>query len=93
MSLFNVCHWWSAQCSDLEENYDVSSLLCARFGLVHEEKDYIVVGSHSGHLSIYYPTYELDADNQVVGYKPTDLLFEQQQSLPILGVYAGRFSA
>lgn len=92
--MFNVCHWWSTQCSDLDENYDVASLLCARFGLADEEKDYIVVGSHGGHLSIYYPSYELDQTNdRAIGYRATDLLFEQQQSMPILGVYAGRFSA
>lgn len=93
MSLFSVCNWWTAQCSDLEENYDAASLLCARFGLEDQEKDYIVVGSQGGHLSIYYPSYELDANDEVIGYRHTDLLFEQQQSAPILGVYSGRFSA
>uniref|UniRef100_A0A1I8P5F1 PTHB1 N-terminal domain-containing protein n=1 Tax=Stomoxys calcitrans TaxID=35570 RepID=A0A1I8P5F1_STOCA len=93
MSLFNVCNWWSAQCSDLDENYDVASLLCARFGLDEQEKDYIVVGSHTGQLSIYYPSYEQDANGNSVGYKATDLLLEIQTEHPILGVYAGRFSA
>uniref|UniRef100_A0A1B0B5V8 Protein PTHB1 n=1 Tax=Glossina palpalis gambiensis TaxID=67801 RepID=A0A1B0B5V8_9MUSC len=93
MSLFNVCTWWSAQCSDLGENYDVASLLCARFGLEDQEKDYIVIGTHAGHLSIYYPSYELDATGNTYGYRATDLLLEQQGNSPILGVYAGRFTA
>lgn len=93
MSLFNVCNWWTSQCPDLEENYDVASLLCARFGLEEQEKDYIVVGSHTGQLSIFYPSYEQDANGNSSGFKPTDLLLEIQGDLPILGVYAGRFSA
>ncbi|XP_065368292.1 protein PTHB1 [Calliphora vicina] len=93
MSLFNVCNWWSTQCSDLEENYDVASLLCARFGLEDQEKDYIIVGSHTGHLSIFYPSYEVDANGNSPAYKATDLLLELFTEAPILGVYAGRFSA
>lgn len=93
MSLFNVCNWWTTQCADLEENYDVASLLCARFGLEDQEKDYIVVGSHTGHISIFYPSYELDASGNSTGYKATDLLLELFTAAPILGIYAGRFSA
>ncbi|XP_075165116.1 Bardet-Biedl syndrome 9 [Haematobia irritans] len=93
MSLFNVCSWWESQCPDLNENYDVASLLCARFGLEEQEKDYVIVGSHTGQLSIYYPSYEQDANGNTVGYKPTDLLLEIQTENPILGVYAGRFSS
>lgn len=84
MSVFNVCSWWSAQCGDTVGDYDVASLLCARFGLEAQEKDYIIVGSQSGQLSIYYPhANEFDA---------TDLLLETQLSAPILGLYAGKFS-
>ncbi|KAM7345537.1 Bardet-Biedl syndrome 9 [Cochliomyia hominivorax] len=93
MSLFNVCNWWTTQCSDLEENYDVASLLCARFGLEEQEKDYLVIGSHTGHLSIFYPSYEVDANGNTPNYKATDLLLEIFTEAPILGVYAGRFSA
>ncbi|XP_054740776.1 protein PTHB1 [Anastrepha obliqua] len=93
MSLFNVCNWWHTQCSDLEENYDVASLLVARFGLEDNEKDYLVVGSHSGNLSIFYPRFD---QNRRVGdenaFRPTDLLLEVNLKRPILGIYAGRFS-
>ncbi|EDW91255.2 protein PTHB1 [Drosophila yakuba] len=84
MSLFNVCSWWSAQCSDPGEEYDVASLLCARFGLETQEKDYIIVGSQTGQLSIYYPHSR--------GYDATDLLLESQMEAPIIGLYAGKFS-
>ncbi|XP_034653567.1 protein PTHB1 [Drosophila subobscura] len=84
MSLFNVCSWWSAQCADAGEQYDVASLLCARFGLEAQEKDYIIVGSQTGQLSIYYPHRR--------GYDATDLLLETQMASPILGLYAGKFS-
>ncbi|KAH8403891.1 hypothetical protein KR215_005704 [Drosophila sulfurigaster] len=84
MSLFNVCSWWTAQCGDSTGDYDVASLLCTRFGLESQEKDYIIVGSQSGQLSIYYPhANEFDA---------TDLLLETQLAAPILGLYAGKFS-
>ncbi|XP_034107447.1 protein PTHB1 [Drosophila albomicans] len=84
MSLFNVCSWWTAQCGDTTGDYDVASLLCTRFGLEAQEKDYIIVGSQSGQLSIYYPhANEFDA---------TDLLLETQLAAPILGLYAGKFS-
>ncbi|XP_068147070.1 LOW QUALITY PROTEIN: protein PTHB1 [Drosophila tropicalis] len=84
MSLFNVCTWWSTQCADSGEHYDVASLLCARFGLETQEKDYIIVGSQTGQLSIYYPHDK--------GYEATDLMLETQMSGPILGLYAGKFS-
>lgn len=84
MSLFNVCSWWSAQCGDTFGDYDVASLLCARFGLEAQEKDYIIVGSQSGNLSIYYPHSNV--------FEATDLLLETQLVAPILGLYAGKFS-
>ncbi|XP_011207326.2 protein PTHB1 [Bactrocera dorsalis] len=93
MSLFNVCNWWHTQCSDLEENYDVASLLCARFGLDDNEKDYVVVGSHSGNLSIFNPRLEQNRHiEDGNAFRPTDLLLEVNLKQPILGIYAGRFS-
>ncbi|ALC41616.1 CG15666, partial [Drosophila busckii] len=83
MSLFNVCSWWSTQCGTATQ-YDVASLLCARFGLDTQEKDYIVVGSQTGQLSVYYPHGK--------AFEATDLLLELQLAEPILGLYAGKFS-
>lgn len=84
MSLFNVCSWWTAQCGDTNVDYDVASLLCARFGLESQEKDYIIVGSQGGQLSIFYPHDS--------AFDATDLLLETQLAAPILGLYAGKFS-
>lgn len=92
MSLFKVCDWWTTQCSDLDENYDVASLLCARFGLMELEKDYVVVGSHAGNLSIFYPNPDWERNEQTSAYKATDLLLETRFKNPILGIYAGKFS-
>lgn len=92
MTLFRLCTWWSGQCQDFEENYDVASLLCSRFGLKDKEKDYITVGSHSGLLSVFYPKPEFNENGIFKGYKATDLLLESQLKAPILGLLAGKFS-
>ncbi|XP_030387622.1 protein PTHB1 [Scaptodrosophila lebanonensis] len=92
MSLFNVRSWWSTQCPDLGEQYDVASLLCARFGLETQEKDYIIVGSQTGQLSIYYPHMQPQSRGSGNVYQVTDLLLETQLHEPILGIYAGKFS-
>lgn len=55
MSLFSLCPWWQAQCAEVSPTYDCQLLHCCRFGLGENEKDYIVVGSHSGHLSVFKP--------------------------------------
>ncbi|XP_055920507.1 protein PTHB1 isoform X2 [Eupeodes corollae] len=93
MSLFKVRTWWAAQCADIEENYDVASLLCTRFGLEEIEKDYIVVGSHKGLLSIFYPNSpEFNSDHNTEQFQATDLLLECQLKAHILAVLSGRFS-
>ncbi|XP_055380072.1 protein PTHB1 [Condylostylus longicornis] len=89
MSLFKVCTWWKTQCTDVEENYDSASLLCCRFGLIDNEKDFIIVGSHNGNLSIFYPetTYETLGE-----FKPTDLILETKFDNPVIGLLYGKFS-
>lgn len=98
MSLFKVCSWWTIQCSDVQPNYDSYSLDCCRLGLSEKEKDYVVVCSHSGYLSIYRPTpieknstEKEDEDFDIEGYKPTDLLLEIKLPHPIIGILCGRF--
>ncbi|XP_055839334.1 protein PTHB1 [Episyrphus balteatus] len=93
MSLFKVRTWWTAQCTDIEENYDIASLLCTRFGLEDTEKDYIVVGSQNGLLSIFYPNPpQFDANHNFEQFHATDLLLECQMKAQILAVLSGRFS-
>lgn len=94
MSLFKLCTWWTAQCPDISSNYDSYLLHSCRFGLSDTEKDYIIVGSHSGYLSIFRPSAtETDEDNEfsIIANRPTDLLLEQKLSYPIIGISSGRF--
>lgn len=93
MSLFKVCTWWDAQCPDITESYDSLSLLCCRLGLDDAEKDYIVVGSHSGYLSIFKPNSESSINAEVAGstFKPTDVVLEIKLANPIIGLSSGRF--
>lgn len=97
MSLFKLCNWWDAQCPDITSNYDCYSMHCCRFGLYDGEKDYIVVGSHSGHLSIFKPSPpDLNPDennefNFSTGYKPTDVLLEIKLQNPIIDITSGTF--
>lgn len=99
MSLFKICSWWTIQCSDVQPNYDSYSLECYRIGFNEKDKDYVVVSSHSGYLSIYKPKSSVeknssekeDEDFDIEGYKPTDLLLEIKLSHPIIGILCGRF--
>lgn len=91
MSLFKICDWWSIQCPDINENYDSFNIIVTRFGLREQEKDYVVVGSHSGHLSIFYPNVD-KSKNPSIGFKPVDLLLECKLGFPILMLSAGKFS-
>lgn len=104
MSLFSLCPWWQAQCADVSPNYDSQLLHCCRFGLGANEKDYIVVGSHTGHLSIYKPIPVAAASNDsqqdtefeiaptaTTRSRATDLLLEIKMPHPIIGILSGRF--
>lgn len=91
MSLFKVCSWWSAQCPDYESNYDSQLLHCCRFGIDDTEKDYIVVGSHSGYLSVFKPNATYDEDEQNASFKPTDQLLEIKLPCPIIQITSGKF--
>lgn len=92
MSLFKICRWWSTQCPELQTKYDSSSIFCTRLGLNEKEKDYLIVGSHTGHLSVYYPTSEIQEDGNVSGFKPVNVLLEVKMPQPIIGILTGQFS-
>lgn len=91
MSLFKVCTFWSAKCGDCDANYDSQLLHCCRFGVDGKEKDYIVVGSHSGYLSIFKPNALNDIDDEFDSFKPTDQLMEIQLPNPIIQISSGKF--
>lgn len=106
MSLFQFCPWWSAQCPDLGTNYDAYSMHSCRLGLADSEKDYIVVGSHTGFLSIYNPAVRPDEDETATeesaddgqftasldgASQATDLVLEIKLAHPIIGITSGRF--
>lgn len=91
MSLFKVCTFWTAQCSDYQSSYDAQLLRCCRFGSDKSEKDYIVVGSHSGYLSVFKPNAIGDPEESFTGFAPTDQLLEVKLSNPIIQLSSGKF--
>lgn len=91
MSLFKVCTWWTSQCPDYESSYDLQSLHCCRFGIGEREKDYIIVGSHSGYVSVFMPNATNEDNDSLSGFRPTDQLLEIKLSHPILQVTSGKF--
>lgn len=91
MSLFKACTWWTSQCPDYEQNYDPCLLHCCRFGLENGEKDCIVVGSHSGYISIFQPIQVEGAGKAFNEFKPTDLLLEIKLPFAILEITSGTF--
>lgn len=92
MSLFKVCTWWTAQCSDFEANYDSQLLHSCRFGINDDEKDYVIVASHSGYLSVFQPNALQDEVTfETPGFRPTDQLLEIQLPQPILQLSSGAF--
>ncbi|XP_058826875.1 protein PTHB1 [Topomyia yanbarensis] len=99
MSLFKVCNWWKTQCPDVEPNYDSFSIHCCRLRIQDGEKDNIIIGSHSGHLSIYQPSYktlaegELDDDRQFENiFQHSDVILETKLALPVIGIRDGKFT-
>lgn len=97
MSLFKVCTWWSAQCADFEANYDSQLLHCCRFGVEDNEKDYVIVASHSGFLSVFQPNalmtdgIETEDEEPSSGFRPTDQLLEIKLPSPIIQLTSGKF--
>lgn len=96
MSLFKVCTWWSAQCPDCDPNYDSQLLRCCRFGIEDNEKDYVIVASHSGYVSIFQPNAlmvgEAEDEEPSSGFRPTDQLLEVKLTSPIIQLSSGKFS-
>ena len=97
MSLFKVCNWWKTQCPDVEKSYDSFSLHCCRLCIEEKEKDSVIVGSHTGHLSIFQPSYKAfenndDENNFENSFQHSDVVLEVKLHLPIIGILSGKFS-
>lgn len=99
MSLFKILEQFTYQCPDQNENYDSYSLTCARLNADNEEqKDSVIITSHSGYISILQPSIsdDRDSNNQqttataAVEYHP-HVVYEAKLNEPILGVLCGNF--
>jgi len=85
------------QCPDPASNYDSFALNCARLNAENEQqKDNIIVTSHSGHISILQPSIS-DVDSEQQQQQTTDaplhssVVYEAKLNEPILGVLCGNF--
>uniref|UniRef100_A0A7S1IUQ3 PTHB1 N-terminal domain-containing protein n=2 Tax=Eutreptiella gymnastica TaxID=73025 RepID=A0A7S1IUQ3_9EUGL len=81
-SLFKLRDFWATKCGD-EEEFDKKSMVVANIDNESSPQDKIILGSFSGVLRIYQPRQK--------GFKPDDLLLEQQLDAPILQLGVGRF--
>lgn len=81
-SLFKLRDFWATKCGD-DEEFDKKCLIVANIDNDSSAADKLVLGSFSGVLRIYQPRQK--------GFKPDDLLLEQQLDGPIIQVGAGRF--
>ena len=91
MSLFKslqLCP--SVQCPDDQENYDASSLHCARLES-DNLKDYVIVTSLSGYISILQPSQTHNEDNKSNPPSQNKIIYESKFPEPILGVLTGNF--
>lgn len=86
MSLFKAREFWSFN-DDTEESYDQN---CLHISRLNTESDYIITGSHSGILRIFKPSSELNEDNNISGYTPSDLVLETLLQDPILQLKSGK---
>eukprot|EP01012_Entosiphon_sulcatum_P026014 TRINITY_DN3140_c0_g1_i1.p1 TRINITY_DN3140_c0_g1~~TRINITY_DN3140_c0_g1_i1.p1 ORF type:complete len:869 (-),score=169.44 TRINITY_DN3140_c0_g1_i1:72-2678(-) len=81
-SLFKSRDFWGVACGHNEE-FDRKSLAVGNIDNDSTPSDKIITGSFSGILRIYLPKQK--------GYKPDDLLLEQNLDAPILQISVGRF--
>ena len=81
-SLFKARDWWSTRCGDREE-FDRGCLLVGNLDNEMSGGDKVVTGSFQGMLRVYQPKQK--------GFKPDDLLLEQNLELPIMQLGMGRF--
>jgi PTHB1 N-terminus len=92
MSLFKILPWFNYQSPDSDENYDSFSLTVARLSTDNEQqKDNIIITSHSGMVSILQPsifdTNNLEEQQQY----HSSIVYEAKLNEPVLGVLCGSF--
>lgn len=93
MSVFKVCHWWSIQTPETQAKFDSKSLHCCRLALNEFEKDYIIVGSHTGYLCVYQPLLDTPDNDEEPDFKPSSVVLEIKLALPVIGIESGKFSS
>lgn len=86
MSLFKARDLWSAQCGE-DEIFDHTSIITSNLG---SRCDKVIVGSHSGYLRVFQPSFVRLEEDKTIGYKPTDLLIETHLPQPILQISVGK---
>lgn len=96
MSLFKILQKCSYQCPDDTENYDSFSLTCARLNAENEnQKENVIISSHSGYISILQPSIsgddDMDNQQQTREYHP-HVVYEAKLNEAIIGVLCGNFA-
>lgn len=91
MSLFKLLPWFDFQCQDSDENYDSFSLTCARLAVDNEQqRENIIITSHSGHIAILRPSSHFDNQDLQVQHHAS-VVCETKLNEPILRVLVGNF--
>ncbi|XP_063708995.1 protein PTHB1 [Culicoides brevitarsis] len=94
MSLFKIFNLWTIKSSDITKSYDSNSLHCCRLNVLDsDEKDYIIIGSHNGFLSIYQPIFNAEEENEnFPSFSASNVVLEAKLDAPIIALASGKFS-
>ena len=85
MSIFETKEFWSTNVTkNKDEEFDRNSISIGNIGSTINQKNKICVGSFSGNLKIYSPSFS--------NYSPDTLIFEKKMEEPILQTETGNFS-
>jgi len=85
MSIFETKEFWSTNITkNKDEEFDRNSISIGNIGLTTNQKNKICVGSFSGNLKIYSPSFS--------NYSPDTLIFEKKMEEPILQTETGNFN-
>ncbi len=85
MSIFEAKEFWSTLVTkNKDEEFDRNSISIGNIGTISPQKNKICVGSFSGNLRIYSPSFGNNS--------PNTLIFEKKMDEPILQTETGNFS-